>query len=240
MGAADAMTAWSVFCGLTAAAFSFGSLLVVRVLFGMGEGPLSSTINKLVNQWFPRREQASAVGVANVGTPLGGAIAGPIVGLIAVASGWRTSFIVIAVMGFARTALWTWFAADRPKEHRWISGAERSVIETDQVADMAVEEVPLATYLRRPAILATAFAFFGYGSAVLLPRLDSELSDNGKTSQRQEHEYCFGDTLAIGVHRFGAWWIPDRFHLSGDPQLALSGSRKIRVFPTVSPTRRYW
>ena len=30
---------WSVFCGLTAAVFSFASLLVIRVIFGMGEGP---------------------------------------------------------------------------------------------------------------------------------------------------------------------------------------------------------
>lgn len=63
-----AMAGWSIFCGLTAAAFSFGSLLVVRVLFGMGEGPLSSTMNKMVSRWFPRREQASAVGLANAGT----------------------------------------------------------------------------------------------------------------------------------------------------------------------------
>jgi len=160
---AFAMSAWSLFCGLTAGAFNFTSLLVVRALFGMGEGPLSSTINKLVSQWFPRREQASAVGLANAGTPLGGAIAGPIVGLIAVASGWRISFIVIALVGFVWTALWIWFATDRPDEHRWMTNAERRLIKNDQTSDEAnTETIPLGSYLRRPAILATAFAFFGY------------------------------------------------------------------------------
>ena len=75
-----AMTVWSVFCGLTAATVGIASLLVVRVVFGMGEGPFSSTANKLVSNWFPRREQASAVGIANAGQPIGAALAGPVVG----------------------------------------------------------------------------------------------------------------------------------------------------------------
>jgi len=75
------MVVWSVFCGLTEAAVGLGSLLVVLIIFGMGEGPFSSTANKMVCQLFPRREQASAISVANTGAPLGGAIAGPVVGL---------------------------------------------------------------------------------------------------------------------------------------------------------------
>src|SRR6201999_3079380 len=56
-----AMGVWSTFCALTAAATGFVSLLVIRVFFGVGEGPLSSTMNKVVNNWFPHREAASAV-----------------------------------------------------------------------------------------------------------------------------------------------------------------------------------
>ncbi|MBN8904366.1 MAG: hypothetical protein J0H57_25380, partial [Rhodospirillales bacterium] len=47
------------------------SLLIIRVIFGMGEGPFSSTASKLVSNWFPRHEQASAVGLAKAGQPLG-------------------------------------------------------------------------------------------------------------------------------------------------------------------------
>src|SRR3954447_24962136 len=95
-----AMGVWSAFCALTAAATGFVSLLIIRVFFGAGEGPLSSTINKVVNNWFPHREAASAVASANWGTPLGGAIAGPIVGLLAVAFGWRVAFVAIGILGF--------------------------------------------------------------------------------------------------------------------------------------------
>ena len=160
---AISMAGWSVFCGLTAAAFSYASLIVVRVLFGIGEGPLSSTMNKMVSQWFPRHEQASAVGMANAGTPLGGALAGPVVGMIALGLGWRASFVIIALIGLLWTIAWIWLTTDRPRDHRWITDSERTEIEADQPpADSDVAVFPLSHYLRRPAVLATAFAFFGY------------------------------------------------------------------------------
>jgi len=37
---------------------------------------------------------------------LGGAIAGPIVGFIALAYGWRVSFVVIAILGLCWAAAW--------------------------------------------------------------------------------------------------------------------------------------
>src|SRR5581483_2700849 len=67
------MTVWSIFCGLTAAAVGFSSLLIVRVLFGCGEGPFGAAASKMVNNWFPPRRVATAIGIANAGTPIGGA-----------------------------------------------------------------------------------------------------------------------------------------------------------------------
>ena len=158
-----AMTVWSVFCGLTAAATGIFSLLVVRVIFGMGEGPFSSTANKFVSNWFPRPEQASAVGMANAGQPLGAALAGPVVGLIAVAAGWRLSFIVIAAIGLVWVFAWMWLATDRPEQHGWLDKeALRAHAREQARRSSELETLPLGAYLRRPAILATAFAFFGY------------------------------------------------------------------------------
>jgi MFS transporter, ACS family, hexuronate transporter len=143
---AIAAVVWSLFCGLTAFVFSYTSLLIVRVIFGMGEGPYGSATNKMVSNWFPRRQQASAVGWANAGTPLGGAIAGPIVGFIALAYGWRVSFIVI----------------DRPEQNVRVSAAERAAISADPEVPAAGPNVSLGRLLIRPGVLATAFAFFGY------------------------------------------------------------------------------
>jgi ACS family hexuronate transporter-like MFS transporter len=55
-----AILMWSVLCGTTGLATGFGSLLVIRTFFGMAEGPLATTINKIVNNWFPHKESATA------------------------------------------------------------------------------------------------------------------------------------------------------------------------------------
>uniref|UniRef100_UPI0016546F01 MFS transporter n=1 Tax=Enterobacter agglomerans TaxID=549 RepID=UPI0016546F01 len=52
---------WSVFCGMTALTVGFVSLLIVRLLFGMAEGPLCSAANKMVNNWLSRDAAATAM-----------------------------------------------------------------------------------------------------------------------------------------------------------------------------------
>lgn len=45
---------WSLFCGFTALATGFWSMLILRVLFGMAEGPICASANKAINGWFPK------------------------------------------------------------------------------------------------------------------------------------------------------------------------------------------
>ena len=158
------MLIWSVFCGLTAGAWSLGSLLVIRILFGMGEGPIGSTFNKTVRNWFPHGQQASAVSVANAGTPLGAALSGPIVGLLALNFGWRVAFVIIALIGAVWAIAWYAISTDHPAENPRVTAAERAEYEAGQATQpvSAGPRRPLGSLIARPAILATAFAFFGY------------------------------------------------------------------------------
>lgn len=161
------MAVWSLFCGLTATATTVGALVAIRVVFGMGEGPFSTAANKMVGNWFPHGRQATAVGLANAGTPLGGALAGPVVGYIALSYGWRVSFVAIAAIGFVWVVVWALSVTDTPATHPRASAAERALVESGRAPVSAAsassgEAIPLGEILRRPAILATAFAFFGY------------------------------------------------------------------------------
>ncbi|MCX9024032.1 MFS transporter [Citrobacter portucalensis] len=161
-----AMGLWSFFCGLTAAASGFLSLLGLRVLFGMSEGPLGSTFNKTVNNWFPQKETSSAVGFANAGTPLGGAIAGPVVGLLAVQFGWRVSFLIIMLFGFIWLLFWRKRVCDFPQNHPDITAAELKLLEDDQknreLTSTVQGKKTVGYYLRQPTVWATAVAFFTY------------------------------------------------------------------------------
>jgi MFS family permease len=150
------MSAWSIFCGLTAAAVGFFSLLIVRVLFGCGEGPFGAEASKMVNNWFPPRRIATAIGIANAGTPIGGALAGPVAGWLAVRYGWRTSFVALAALGLFWTLCWALFVTDKPGAPLWQRELENRT-ETQQGGSP-----PLSFYLRQPTVIATGAAFFSY------------------------------------------------------------------------------
>lgn len=59
---------WSVFCGLTGLVTGLWTMLIVRVLFGMAEGPVSAAGNKIINNWISRKESATAIGIFSAGS----------------------------------------------------------------------------------------------------------------------------------------------------------------------------
>ncbi len=156
---------WSVFTGLTAAGAGYASFLVIRLLFGFGEGPQGAVTVKTMRNWFPRRRMGLAVGIAQGCTPLGGVIGTPLVaGLIAASGNWRLPFLVLCGLGLLFTLGWWVVARDGPVEHPWASRPERDEIGFDEpgTAAGAAALPPLGRYLREPLVLATAVAFFGY------------------------------------------------------------------------------
>jgi MFS transporter, ACS family, aldohexuronate transporter len=158
------MGIWSILCGLTAAATGFASLFILRALFGFGEGPMNSTTNRAITNWFPRQETSSMIGFTFSGQTIGNAVAGPLVGLVAIAYGWRVSFVVIALLGFVWIAVWRMYVTDKPAQSRRVSAAEREMIERSRSADHPSEKnsdgVPLRTYLFRPSTLALSIGLF--------------------------------------------------------------------------------
>ncbi|MEM6160874.1 MFS transporter [Erwinia sp. P6884] len=160
---------WSLFCGFTALATGFWSMLILRVLFGMAEGPICASANKAINGWFPKKQAATAMGFLSAGSPLGGAVAGPIIGYLALAFGWRPAFMIICSIGLVWMVFWFFLSADNPLKSSRVSEAERALILQMKEEQAAMEESEetqssygLGHYLRQPIILVTAFAFFCY------------------------------------------------------------------------------
>lgn len=180
---ASAAAFWSLFCGLTAVVTGFGQLLVFRILFGVGEGPMGTTTNKSITQWFPRSEAGSAVGITNAGQPLGAAIAAPLVGLVAWNFGWRVSFVVIGILGVLWIIAWLYLFTDSPDQNSRVGRAEADLIENSrQQSPAAVKEdssLGLKDYLftRRVVGIAVAFFCFSYVLYFFLSWLPSYLVD---------------------------------------------------------------
>lgn len=159
---------WSLFCGMTAIATGFYSMLILRVLFGMAEGPICASANKMINGWFPKKQAATAMGLFSAGSPLGGAVAGPIVGYLALAFGWRPAFMIICAIGIVWMLVWFFVVADNPAKSQRVSAEERALIARLKQENLGEESAlsdaahGLGYYLKQPIILVTAFAFFCY------------------------------------------------------------------------------
>lgn len=173
---------WSVFCGLTSLMGNFTQLLICRVLFGIGEGPMGSTTNKTVTNWFPREEAAFALGLSSCGQPLGAAIAAPVVGLVAWHYGWRVSFVVIALLGILWLAAWCLMFKDTPSQHPRVSTEERDLIQSSRARQPVASEAGKHSvwhYIFSVPVLAVAFAYFcsNYVMYFFLTWLPSYLTD---------------------------------------------------------------
>jgi MFS transporter, ACS family, hexuronate transporter len=241
-----AMGSWSILCGLTAAVSGFGTLLIARALFGFGEGPMNSTTNRTITNWFPRDETATMVGFTFSGQTVGSAIAGPIVGLIAIAYGWRTSFVIIAALGLVWIVAWRIFATDRPAENKRVGEPERNLVEASRnavhPAESGDENTPLRSYLVRPSTLALGVGLFAvnYTLFVFISWMPSYFTNALHLDLKQMSVLSAIPWACGGIGYFGGGLLADGFFkrmsnkllarkISATLPLALSGVAMLGV-----------
>ncbi len=125
---------WSVFTGLTGAAWDFRSLLALRALFGAGEAGAWPTVARALSRWFPERERGTAQGIFFMGAHLGGGLTPILVAAIAERLGWRATFPLLSVFGFVWAASWFRWYRDEPRDHASVSAEEVAWIESGKRA----------------------------------------------------------------------------------------------------------
>ncbi len=176
-----AAAAWSILCGLTGAVGGFGSMLVVRILFGFAEGPMNSTTNRAITTWFPREETSRTIGFTFSGQTVGSAIAAPIVGLLAISLGWRIAFFAIGAMGLVWVVAWRWLMTDKPADNPRVGQAEINMIAQSRAHDVVPqhETKPLRHYLALPSTLSLGLGMFAvnYTLFIFLSWLPSYLTN---------------------------------------------------------------
>lgn len=94
-----AIAMWSVFTILTGFAWSLVSLIVIRILFGIGEGTYPSASLKQISEAMPYKKRASATSATISSNYVGAAVAPVIIAPIIATTGWRTSFHLMGLIG---------------------------------------------------------------------------------------------------------------------------------------------
>jgi len=100
------MLFWSLACASHAAAISFSMLIASRFLLGAGEGGGFPAATRVVAEWFPATERATAMGIINAGTALGAIAAPPLIAVTVSYLGWRWIFLITGAVGLFWTITW--------------------------------------------------------------------------------------------------------------------------------------
>ena len=74
-------------------------LIVCLLMLGIFEAPCYPANSRILSNWFPQQERASAMGVYSVGQYAGLALFSPLLFWITGAFGWRTLFLIVGAIG---------------------------------------------------------------------------------------------------------------------------------------------
>jgi ACS family hexuronate transporter-like MFS transporter len=190
LGLALSLIVWSVFGMLNAFVGSTVALhMMIRSLFGIGEGGNFPASIKTVAEWFPKKERALATGIFNSGSNLGAMIAALFVPWCLLYfgndPGWKYAFLLTGGIGFIW--LFFWFALyDTPAASKKLSKPEFDYIHSDDIVAHVAPSEDVAVKVQVEKI--------SWGKLLTYP---------------QTWAFFVGKFLTDGVWWFLLFWLPD-------------------------------
>ena len=100
------LVVWSVAQAAFGLFSSYGHLVGLRVLLGIGEAPVFPSAAKALSEWFDTQERGTATGWVWSSTCIGPCLAPPLLTLFMVHLGWRGMFILTGVIGLVLALCW--------------------------------------------------------------------------------------------------------------------------------------
>ncbi|CAG5058467.1 unnamed protein product [Parnassius apollo] len=161
-----ALLASGIVCGVLPSLVDLGGWQIVcacRVLMGLTQACLFPTTHTLLGRWLPDHERTAITGIVYGGTQIGTIIAMPLSGLLAeTAIGWKLIFYSISGLMFTMSAVWYFFSASTPREHRLMTEAEKEYIERGlNTSGGKVLSTPWRFILKSKGVWAVAITHIG-------------------------------------------------------------------------------
>lgn len=154
-------SAATVACGLSS---TYPQLVLSRMAVGVGEAGGVPPSYSIISDYFAREQRGRALGIFNLGPPIGQALGVAFGATIASQYDWRAAFVALGLVGLVAAAV-VWVIVREPKR-----GATDPVLATPPVAE---EKIPFGTaakailgnrVLLLAALAAGATQFVTYGS----------------------------------------------------------------------------
>lgn len=110
---AGAFTLWSVTCGLTGLAGGLITLMITRMILGLGESAYFASSTKMVSQLFAPADRGLPTGLFECGTSFGLAAGTLLTAYLSQEFGWRAMFAIIGFAGLVWLFPWIRYAPSR-------------------------------------------------------------------------------------------------------------------------------
>lgn len=140
IGFVVSIVVWSAAAAFHALAKGVVSLSIVRGLLGLGEAGLWPGAVKSNGEWFPVKQRALAQGIFNSGASIGNVIAPVVIVYLYSQFGWKSTYIILGVLGLLWVIPWLIINKSKPKDHPWITEEERNMLLNDRVENNNVVE----------------------------------------------------------------------------------------------------
>jgi MFS family permease len=148
------MISWGIVATLTAFVWDGVSLVVARILLGVGEAGFFPGVIYLLACWFPERDRGRAMSVFMLGIVIAAVVGGPVSGALLELdgvlglAGWQWLFIG---QGLPAVVVGIWVLhvlPGSPAEARWLPGPERDALAAELAAESAARRARHAFTLR--------------------------------------------------------------------------------------------
>lgn len=205
------VTWWSAFTTLTALAWNAASMLLIQILFGVGEAGAFPIATRSLSRWMRPTERGFAQGVTHAGSRLGGAITPPIVAIgIIPLFGWRAAFYAFGVLGVVWAIAWFAYYRDTPEEHHGVNQAERERI-AGGVKRKSAGPVPWRQIFSHGNlwVLAVMYFFYNYNLNVYQDWFPTYLQQSRRMTIAQMGFYASLPLLAGVVGDLAGGWFSD-------------------------------
>jgi MFS family permease len=116
--------AWAIVQFPMLGAVSFTTLLVCRVLLGVGEGPAAAVALHAIYKWFPDEKRTMPTAILSQGAAIGVIVALPVLNWIIVHYSWHWAFGALGLAGLIWVAVWYCVGRDGPIEDLPVPSAE--------------------------------------------------------------------------------------------------------------------
>jgi|TARA_B110000908_G_scaffold171464_1_gene234315 ACS family hexuronate transporter-like MFS transporter len=124
---------WSAAAAFHAVARGVATLSIARGLLGLGEAGLWPGAVKSNGEWFPVKQRALAQGIFNSGASIGNVIAPVVIVYLYSQFGWKSTYVILGVVGLLWVIPWLIINKSNPKDHPWITNEERNMLLNDRI-----------------------------------------------------------------------------------------------------------